>query len=447
MHLFSSHITCSSLLHVTVFSSSAPPWMGEHPYKMGRFSTATRVCCKHNPQVMVMDQAVARPSHANCSPSVENLDEGTMKDITLLERLIGRHLWVGYGNTHSDNVPLENVQNIHNIEYLQTLNDNVCIFLHSDKSYHMSWMRITTRLLKMEGLCSSHFVQMCDLQNISKVWNTVQFCSDSSREAATLAAMVSKRSMWVLVIWIKIYQSTYNSVGHWIALVTIENFQKTKFKRFIMCFKTLSTKKYLPLLFRVITIFWTLPCFDTTYQLPAITILEWHGPPQIAFLFLVAVVGWNDYTKSICEDLANSSMYHCHLIISLCCHVTASLPPLQICHDVLMSARYPHHLLIHVPFMCCQLHLWQKLLQQQWALREVSDISQKASMQPTYHLNVNRLCVLQCGLLQNKRKWGWCIFAYHFCINFFILFTQWIDQKLFWSWWLWLQGTTYMNKQ
>jgi len=146
--------------------------MGEQPYKMGRFSATTRACCKCNPQAMVMDQAVAGPLHINCSPPVKNLDEGTMKDITPLERLIGGHrltdyqweglftmcekcgqhfVWsklsshtktcnglivlrVGYG----DNVPLENVQNIHNIEYLQTLNDNVCIFLHSDKSYHMS---------------------------------------------------------------------------------------------------------------------------------------------------------------------------------------------------------------------------------------------------------------------------------------------------------------------
>ena len=194
-------------------SLSAPPRMGEQPYKMGRFSAATRVRRKRNPPAMVMDQAVAGPSHANHSPSVENLDEGTVKDITLLEWLMGgcgltdhqweglftmcekcgQHfvrsklsghtktcnglivLWVGYGDARSDNVPLENIQNIHNIECLQTLNVSSCIFLHSDKSYHTKWNRIATRLLKTEELCLSYFVQTCHLQNVGKVRNAVQF--------------------------------------------------------------------------------------------------------------------------------------------------------------------------------------------------------------------------------------------------------------------------------
>jgi hypothetical protein len=72
-------------------SLSVPPRMGEHPYQMGRFSAATSVRRKRNPPTMVMDQAVAGPSHASRSPSVENLDDGTVKDKTLLERLIGGH--------------------------------------------------------------------------------------------------------------------------------------------------------------------------------------------------------------------------------------------------------------------------------------------------------------------------------------------------------------------
>jgi len=177
--------------------------------------------------------------------------------------------------------------------------------------------------------------------------------------------------------------------------------------------------------------------------------LSWNDMVLPRLLSCLQLLSWDGMTTQS-QSVKIWQTVQCTIVIWSFPCVAMSLPPFHLskfCHDVLMSARYSHHLLIHVPFMCCQLHLQQKLLQQQWALREVSDISQKASMQPTYHLNVNRLCVLQCGLLQNKRKWGWCIFAYHFCINFFILFTQWIDQKLFWSWWLWLQGTTYINKQ
>jgi len=69
-------------------SLSAPPQMSERPYKMGRFSAATRVRRKCNPPSMAM--AVAGSSHVN-HPHSENLDEGVAKDIALLERLIGGH--------------------------------------------------------------------------------------------------------------------------------------------------------------------------------------------------------------------------------------------------------------------------------------------------------------------------------------------------------------------
>jgi hypothetical protein len=46
---------------------------------------------------------------------------------------------------------IENIQNIHNIRYLQTSNLGVCIFLHSDKIYYARRMRIALRLSKTYG--------------------------------------------------------------------------------------------------------------------------------------------------------------------------------------------------------------------------------------------------------------------------------------------------------
>jgi hypothetical protein len=70
-----------------------------------------------------------------------------------------------------------------------------------------------------------------------------------------------------------------------VVLVAVENFQ---IKGFVQSFKTLSTKKCLPISSRVTTAFCTLPCVDTTYRLPAIAIWARRGPLKTVWPMLWA---------------------------------------------------------------------------------------------------------------------------------------------------------------